>query len=212
MTASIRTLRSARDGGGTGHRATLAELSRLHVEAFPGFFLTSLGEPFLRLLYDSFVNEPDGICIVAEEGGRVVGLVAGTMEPNGFFRRILRRRGWRFGLAALPGLVKNPAFAIRKCGGAIFYRGERPSGNPDAVLLSSLAVSPSIQSKGVGRRLVEAFNGEVARRGGSAVYLTTDNQGNDRTNRFYESCGFVLLDTFERPGNRTMNRWIKRLG
>jgi ribosomal protein S18 acetylase RimI-like enzyme len=212
VTASLRHLRPADDPAGREEQSRLlAELAKLHAEAFPGFFLTTLGGAFLRLLYESFVHEDDGICIVAEENGRLVGLVAGTMAPSGFFRRILRKRGLRFGLATLPGLVRSPVFAARKCAGAIFYRGERPAESPDAALLSSLAVSPSCHGKGVGRQLVAAFNYEVARRGGSAVYLTTDNQGNDRTNRFYESCGFELLDTFQRPGNRTMNRWIKKV-
>ena len=59
-------------------------MAKLHVSAFPGFFLTSLGQPFLRLLYEGFLAHPQGICLVAEDAGNVVGFVAGTMDPCGF--------------------------------------------------------------------------------------------------------------------------------
>jgi ribosomal protein S18 acetylase RimI-like enzyme len=186
-------------------------MANLHVSAFPGFFLTSLGKPFLRLLYEGFMKHPQGLCLAAEETGVIVGFVAGTLDPSGFFRRLLRQQALSFAIAAVPGLLNRPLFTIRKCLGALLYRGETPGGIPEAVLLSSLAVSPAIQSKGVGQALVRGFADEVRQRGGKAVYLTTDETENERTNRFYARCGFELLDTFKRPGNRVMNRWILRL-
>jgi GNAT superfamily N-acetyltransferase len=183
-------------------------LARLHLAAFPGFFLTSLGPGFLRLLYAGFTREPDGICIVAEDQGEIVGFAAGTTTPDAFFRRLLRRQGWRFALAAIPGLLRNPGFVARKCLGALFYRGEQPTGLANAALLSSLAVSPACGGKGIGQQLVHAFATAARQQGCSALYLTTDETDNDRVNCFYAKCGFVLRDTFKRPGNRTMNRWV----
>ncbi len=186
-------------------------MANLHVSAFPGFFLTSLGKPFLRLLYAGFMKQPHGICLVALDAGIIVGFVVGTVDPSGFFRRLLHQHALGFAFAALPGLLRNPLFTARKCLGALLYRGETPGGIPEAILLSSLAVSPAAQSKGVGQALVRSFADEVRQRGGKAVYLTTDETENERTNRFYARCGFKLLDTFKRPGNRVMNRWIMRL-
>jgi ribosomal protein S18 acetylase RimI-like enzyme len=82
---------------------------------------------------------------------------------------------------------------------------------PDAALLSSNAVSQALQSKRAGQALVRAFVEEVRVRGGAAIYLTTDESENERTNRFYAKCGFGLLDTFKRPGKRVMNRWLMKL-
>ena len=186
-------------------------MASLHESAFPGFFLTSLGQPFLRQLYAGFITQPQGLCLVAEDAGIVVGFAAGTVNPSGFFRGLLSRQALRFAWATVPGVLRNPLFAIRKCFGALFYRGEVPSDIPAAALLSSLAVSPTTQSKGVGQALVQAFADEVGRRGGIAVYLTTDENENAKANRFYDKCGFELLDTFKRPGNRVMNRWVMRL-
>lgn len=195
-------------GDGGPAAGTLADL---HTAAFPGFFLTSLGRRFLRLLYAGFMSEPQAICLVAEDAGETLGFAAGTMHPAGFFRALLQRRALTFALAAVPGLLRSPLFVARKCLGALYYRGETPGGLPEAALLSSLAVSPAAQGRGVGQALVTAFAEEARRRGGMAVYLTTDENDNERTNRFYARCGFVLLDTFTRPGHRTMNRWVLKL-
>lgn len=183
-------------------------LCSLHMKSFPDFFLTSLGPRFLRLLYAGFAHEPGGICIVVEDKGVVVGFAAGTTAPDVFFGRLLRRQGWRFALAAIPGLLRNPGFVARKCFGALFYRGEQPAGLANAALLSSLAVSPACGGQGLGQQLVQAFADASQRQGCSAIYLTTDEADNARVNRFYAKCGFVLRDTFKRPGKRVMNRWV----
>lgn len=186
-------------------------IAQLHEVAFPGFFLTSLGPRFLRLLYRGFVTVDGGICIVAENKGELIGLVAGTTRPVSFFGTLVKKRGWSFALAAVPGLLRNPVFVVHKCFGALFYRGEKPKAMLEAALLSSLAVSPDWSGRGVGQQLVAAFCNELGRRGVESVYLTTDASGNDSVNRFYEKCGFHLVDTFERPGRRQMNRWAKAL-
>ncbi len=196
---------------GVDDRDCIRQLVTLHTSAFPGFFLTSLGPRFLRLLYAGFTREPNGICIVAEDEGVIVGFAAGTTVPDVFFGRLLRRQGWRFALAAVPGMLRNPLFVARKCLGALFYRGEQPTGLANAGLLSSLAVSPTCGGKGLGQKLVLAFAEEARRQGCSAIYLTTDEVDNERVNRFYAKCGFELLDTFKRPGKRVMNRWVMEL-
>lgn len=201
MTPSLTTFRAARIGDVNG-------ICALHAEAFPGFFLSSLGPQFLRLLYKGFVREPLGVCIVAEDNGNIVGLAAGTSDPGPFFKRLKRHHGAAFAMAAIPGLLRNPGFVARKCLGALLYRGEHPQGLDDAALLSSLAVAPARGAQGLGQRLVASFLTEMRARGRAAVYLTTDQSDNERTNRFYARCGFELKDTFRRPGRRIMNRWV----
>ncbi len=191
-------------------KSQIHELAELHVQCFPGFFLTSLGHRFIALLYRGFIEATDGICLVVVEDKRIVGLAAGTTVPAGFFRELFFHRGLLFAFAAVPGLLRHPWFVARKCLGAVCYRGETPSGIAGA-LLSSLAVTPTSGGRGVGQMLVSAFANEARQRGCKNLYLTTDQADNDRVNRFYEKCGFRLLDRFKRPGNRIMNRWIMML-
>jgi ribosomal protein S18 acetylase RimI-like enzyme len=187
----------------------IESLVRLHLGAFPGFFLTSLGPGFLRLLYRGFVEIKDGICIVAENENGLVGFAAGATQPDSFFRTLLRKRGVLFALAALPALLQNPVFAARKCLGALLYRGERPKALPDAGFIENIAVMPTASGRGVGQQLIVAFCDELRQRGVGSVYLATDASDNERVNAFYKKCGFRLIDTYYRAGRRRMNQWAK---
>lgn len=183
----------------------------LHCTAFTDFFLTSLGNSFLSHLYSSFVSDEHGVCIVAEDNNEIIGFVAGTPNPDEFFRTIKRTKLWNFAFSALPGLIKNPGLFVRRCFSALFYKGEPIAGLSDAALLSSLAVDPIVSGSGIGKKLVEAFCLEMANEGSFSAYLATDAAENDSVNRFYEKCGFFLESSFSRSGNRTMNRWVKTL-
>ena len=187
------------------------DLVKLHISAFPSFFLTSMGKGFLQQLYFGFSEQPNGILLIAEDNGNAIGFAAGTIDPDKFFKTLLRTQGLRFAISTIPGLLRNPVFVIRKCVGALFYRGETPSEIPNAALLSSLAVAPSSAGKGIGQLLVKRFCEDVRKQGCKSVYLTTDEAENENANRFYAKCGFILLDTIERAGNRTMNRWVMKL-
>lgn len=190
----------------------LAALAAIHAHAFRGFLLTRLGPLFLKLLYGGFSYIDGGICFVASDKGRLVGFVAGTTRPEGFFRELLLQQWWRFGLAALQGLLRSPIEVTRRCLSAVFYRGEVPAsigGRP--ALLSSLAVHPDCSGRGIGKALVAAFAAEVRKGGCDSVYLLTDKTDNEAVNRFYERCGFELLDTLQRGGGRTMNRWLMQI-
>ena len=189
----------------------LERIVDVHLSAFPGFFLSSMGRPFLRLLYRSFMEEKKGICLAVEVDGRIQGFAAGTTDPQIFFRTLLRKKWYGFIAAAIPGVLRNPMFVTRKCIGALCYRGETPESLSGAALLSSLAVSPEASGKGIGQQLVRSFCDKAVHEGCHAVYLTTDNADNEAVNRFYSRCGFELSDTFIRPGRRVMNRWVMRL-
>lgn len=183
-------------------------LAKAHVQAFEGFFLTSLGEPFLRALYRGFSHDPTSICLQATEGAELGGFVVGTIEPRRFFRRLLVRRWFVFCVLGIPGLLRHPVKVARKFLGALRYRGDEPEHLPGGALLSSLAVLPRCAGRGVGSALVNVFCDEAARRGSKLVYLTTDRDGNDRVNQFYVRAGFRLDSQFQNHG-RWMNRYVK---
>ncbi|MDB4356112.1 GNAT family N-acetyltransferase [Akkermansiaceae bacterium] len=183
----------------------------LHCNSFAGFFLTSLGSSFLSHLYSSFVSDEHGVCIVAEDNNKIIGFVAGTPNPEEFFRRIKQTKLWDFAFSALPGFLKHPVLFVKKCFGALFYKGEPISSLSSAALLSSLSVDPIVSGRGIGKKLVKIFCSEMSTNNLSSVYLITDAEENDAVNIFYEKCGFFLEGSFSRSGNRIMNRWVKVL-
>ena len=65
--------------------------------AFSGFFLSFLGPRFLKEFYAAFVHEDNSIgLVVVDAGDQIAGAVVGTLQPSGFFRRLLKRRWWVF--------------------------------------------------------------------------------------------------------------------
>ena len=191
--------------------ADLAQIVAVHRSAFPGFFLTVLGDRFLGELYRGFLHDPSSICLVAEDAGQPIGFVVGTTEPQGFFKRLLLRHWYRFLLAGLMGLARHPLRVGRRFLDALSYRGEAPEGILGGTLLSSVGVSPSAGGRGLGAALVESFCRQAAVRGEQWVYLVTDSAGNEPVNRFYARCGFTLESSFQRPNGRAMNRYLRTL-
>jgi len=192
--------------------ADVSALAALHVQAFPGFFIARLGPRFVAELYRGFIHHPDAICRVACENGIPVGVVAGPLRPEEFFGELLRSRGIRFALAAVPGLLRDPWNVGRRLLAAPLYRGEAPPRRDRAALVSTICVSPAVRGGGLATALLDAFCMTAAARGARYVYLTTDRNANERVNAFYLRAGFVLESELQRPGGRLMNRYLKDLG
>jgi colanic acid biosynthesis glycosyl transferase WcaI len=181
---------------------------RVHLSAFPNFFLSFLGPRFLKEFYNSFTVDSAGIGFVAQDPQtkEIYGVIVGPFNPAGYFKRLLKRRWWAFCVASLTAVLKKPS-VISRLFRAVFYRGDAPQ-TEGLSLLSSIAVSPNIQSKGLGGMLVNAFINEAKRRGGKGVFLTTDAQNNDKVNRFYQNIGFALESSYATPEGRKMNRYV----
>lgn len=186
----------------------VATVVDVHLEAFPGFFLTFLGKRFLRQLYFGIVGDPDGIAFVAVVDGRCAGFVAGTAVPARFYARLLRRRFLRFAFAAVGPVLRRPAI-IGRLLRAFSKPAEAAPESSGRAELMSLAVSPRFRAHGVGAQLVGAFVEEARRRGSGQVCLTTDASGNDDVNRFYEALGFSVLRRFTTREGREMNEYGK---
>src|SRR5690606_4776428 len=95
-------------------REDVSRCAQLHVEAFPGFFLSQLGPRFLREFYKGFLADPDAITVVAEtSSGEIAGAVVGTFAPQGFFSRLLKRRFLGFAFASFLVVLRRPTAAPR---------------------------------------------------------------------------------------------------
>lgn len=176
----------------------------IHLAAFPDFFLTFLGPRFLRLLYSEAVACGE-IALVAEVSGRPVGFVVGSARPGGFYGQLIRRRLVAFALAALPAVARRPGIVLRVARALRRpTEGRKPKGT---ATLMSLGVDPAAQGLGAGRALVQAFLDAAGRRGASKVDLTTDQSGNERTNKFYEALGFRVARTIVTPERRVLNEY-----
>ncbi len=181
-------------------------LATLHRIAFPGFFLTALGEPFLVQLYRGYLADPTAVTVVARSADRSIrGAVIGTTEPAGFFGRLLKRQWPGLVLASARAVLTRPSSTPRLLR-AVRYRGDTPPG-VEGALLSSICVEAGARGEGVGGQLVDAWVREVRRRGLQSAFLMTDADDNDAVNGFYGRHGWVLDERYITHEGRLMNRY-----
>lgn len=186
--------------------ADVPSLAELHRTAFPDFFLSSLGTPFLAEFYRGFLNDPSAVSLVArDEDDHVRGAAVGALEPEGFFGRLVRRRLLAFALLSARATMRSPGVAPRLIK-ALRYRGDAVSPAAGA-LLSSICVDPSSRGSGLGSMLLSQWTQEVAVRGARSAYLTTDAKDNETVNRFYRSARWNLESQFVTREGRHMNRY-----
>ena len=180
------------------------DVVRVHLVAFPGFFLSFLGPRFLSLFYEECVRQEEIACVAISQG-QIAGFVMGSAHPAQFYAGLVKRRAPRFAVVALPAVIRQPRIALRVV---------RALGKPrearridGTATLMSLGVAPDRHGQGVGRGLVAAFLEEARARGSSRVDLTTDKASNEKTNEFYRRSGFVVDREITTPEGRVLNEY-----
>ncbi len=169
----------------------------IHKHAFAGFFLTQLGDRFLRLYYKNILNFDGGILLIAErQSSYPLGFVAGFSDASEFYQRLKRQR-FAIARAIAISLLRSPSL-LRRLFASASLAEERIDAQDDnlKVELSSIAVGAEGSGSGVGGQLLGEFCKAVALGGAKAVILTTDAVDNDAVNDFYTRAGFVLTREF----------------
>jgi ribosomal protein S18 acetylase RimI-like enzyme len=133
----------------------LEQVVEVHLQSFPGFFLTFLGHDFLTLLYDQLCRE--GVVLVACPHGHIDGFVAGVLQQAGFYRRLVERQKWAFARAAAAAVVRRPPIGPRLL--RALRRPTEAQQSAAKACLMSVAVRPEASGRGLGQQLVRAFCG-----------------------------------------------------
>src|SRR5665811_1624133 len=168
----------------------------IHLESFPGFFLSFLGRRFLTLYYSGICSAEEGLGFVfLNSDYELIGFVAGTTNPRGFYTRLLKRYWLRFSLASVGAILRKPSSA-RRIGRALYHSEQNPVGSEVAGLFS-IGVHPELQDVGAGKELVTAFLEESKAKGCTRVFLTTDRDNNKIVNDFYQNIGFIIKSQFQ---------------
>lgn len=183
----------------------IKSIAELHKRAFPTFFLTQLGVPFLRTLYTGYMEDKDSGIIVAEEGGKLVGFIAYSNDYSRFYKGLIKNHLIKFAYCSVGAAIRHPSFIKRLLGA--FKKSESVVKTERYVELASICVDPEIESKGVGSALIDYLKGIVDFNTYDYINLETDADGNDGVNRFYVKNGFKLERVFTTAEGRRMNEY-----
>jgi ribosomal protein S18 acetylase RimI-like enzyme len=167
----------------------LAQVAKVHTLAFRGFFLTLMGESFLRHYYKSVLEYQQSIALVAvDSNSQIVGLAVGFKDRSEFYRHFRQYR-----LRMLPsmtmGLLLRPWLLLT------ILRNAKRVGKDDFRELNDIVELASIcsivRNNSIGSKLLKAFILQAQEIGACEVMLTTDQLDNLDVQKFYELHGFI---------------------
>ncbi len=166
-------------------RADIAQIVDLHYLAFAHNLKGNIGRKFIADYYGKIFESARGIILVASDpNGKVAGFLAGATDKHAIFD--ISFYCYSLYLAFLQ-LIFCPANLK-----SMFRYAKRQRLNKsqqcDAELLT-IAVSVDYQNKGLGGRLVKAFEEFLKQKGVKKYEVFTDNEKNTAY-VFYEKVGF----------------------
>ena len=191
------------------NKNNINDLTSLHRKAFPGFFLTNLGEKVLNIFYLALIEDKSTISWGVREGERLVGFFVASTNSKGLYLRIFIKKFHKFILPLLSLFLSKPLYFFKMY---ISYCSTKDKSLPIncSVSLLSICVHPNESGKGIGKLLIHQLEFLLKKLHFNEYYLTTDSDNNFSTNNFYLKNCFQIHSTYWQR-NRKMNIYIKKI-
>lgn len=183
----------------------ITNLSKLHMKAFPHFFLTQLGLPFLKTLYKGYVKDENSGILVAEINGKLAGFIAYSNDYSRFYKGLVKKHLIRFGFCSFLAVIRHPSFCKRLLGA--FKKSDEVKKEEAYVELASICVNPKVGKHGVGSQLIHHLKDITDFSIYAYINLETDACNNDAVNHFYVRNGFELAREYITAEGRKMNEY-----
>lgn len=185
-------------------------IAKIHIDAFQGFFLTSLGLAFLRLYYKAVICEKNSVALCAvDDNHRIIGFAVGTLHARGFHKNLLKHNILSFLCEGVRLCITKPKAIWRLVRNMEKNNSSLDDG--DYAELLSIGVVGTNKGSGTGGLLSAAFESETKERGAKKVTLTTDVDDNGYVLTFYKKMGYTLFYEFVTFPDRTMYKLIKNI-
>ncbi len=186
----------------------IQEIVKIHIDAFPNFFLTSLGSDLLFELYRSFIETKNSGIYIAKIDCKVVGFIAFTEKSTPIYYNILKKHFFSFSLKLFKKFLKNPFSFFKllyKLKKKLSLKKEEKSILLKKVRIESIAVEPNYFNKDVGKELIDFLKKNIDFQKFDLIELETDAKNNVKTNYFYQKNKFVKVKEIIVDENRAMN-------
>jgi ribosomal protein S18 acetylase RimI-like enzyme len=180
-------------------RRDLDLAARWHTEEFPDGFYPRLGPRFLAAYYRTFQTSPYALALVAVDGDRITGYVAGTLDERRHGRRVLLRYCVILVAVGTLCLLFRPSlwreFVRRR---AIRYLRRLARAVLDAITpppvacgeLAYIVTAEEARGQGVGACLLSEFRDHASRAGTRELRLVTAADA-PRLSSFYQRHGWL---------------------
>ena len=169
-------------------------IAKIHKEYLNRSFLGTLGERGLTLLYKTLVEYEESILIVAENNGKVIGFISGSMNVGDLYKYFLKRNSLKAFFFLLPRFI-NVSIVKKVLETLRYPKRDLEISLPEADLLS-IAVMEDYQGKGISKQLFKALVNEFDKRGTSEFKIIVGTSLS-RSQKFYKNLGCINFGKFE---------------
>lgn len=191
--------------------ADLEGIVDVHIEAFEGFFLTSLGRTFLKKFYSVYINSDDAVFVVMADRDKIGGFAVGSPCEVGFVRQAGFYHAALIALLLIPVVMFNFAL-LKSVLSRFFAKDSAPNFVAGSFLLRSIGISKIYSGTGLSSQLLHGFESLVSARNFKSLVLTTDAVENDKALGFYKKNKYVVHDSFAQDSKRMMFVLKKTIG
>lgn len=181
-------------------------IALIHQQEIGRGFLSSLPIAFLTKFYAALITSPVSFCVVAKEGGQVIGFIAGVADIKRFQKYFLRAYFFS-SLVILSKKFLSITFVKRALETLLYPTKETEL--PRAELLT-MAVTRQFQGQGVAGVMLQEFLSQMRGRN-TASFKVLAGQELESANRFYQRNGFVKVKETTLHDNKTSNVYIFNL-
>lgn len=189
----------------TNDKSIADEIVKIHIATFQGFFLTFLGEGFLKQLYKGFIEHNESNLIIAKKENEIVGFIAYSSDISDLYKFLIKKKLILFAWYSLIAFIKNPKILFRLL--SAFSKSEEVSRNERYIELASIGVKPEFRSTGVGSTMIEYLKSIINFNEYSYISLETDAEDNEYANNFYKKNNFILANSYTTKYGRRMNEY-----
>ena len=184
----------------------IPRIAKLHIKAFPNFFLTQLGPRFLMTLYKGYLEDPDSGILVAEDSDHhLLGFLAYAFGYSRFYKGLMKSHLATFALCSAGAAIKHPSFIKRLLGA--FKKSDEVRRTEKYVELASIGVNPKAEGKGIGSKLIDKLKQITDFNTYAYISLETDADNNEWANKFYQKNGFKHSREYTTGEGRRMNEY-----
>lgn len=162
-------------------------------------------------MYKAFMENPNGIFIVARLGQDIQGFAVGALKSSDQDRTLALRYLPQFLISVVPGFIQNPINVSRRILSQFFAVGDQITIPDDAAVLRSIGILPDSKGTGIASELLHEFERCSFTKGARTVALTTDALDNARAITFYQKNGYEVAQEFMQDNNRRMLLMLKKL-
>jgi ribosomal protein S18 acetylase RimI-like enzyme len=166
------------------------KIAQIHSTCIDLGFLSSLGLPFLTLLYEAIDADENSILILEKKKDEVIGFVAGGRSMKSIYKKMLFRLPRVF-IALFPSIL-NPPKIKKIIELLILGKKQKPVPSCPQAELLSIAVIESARGKGLAQKLYSALAQRFLQEGEPAFCMIV-GETLSSAHRFYKKMGAVPL-------------------